>query len=462
MSTLSVVTRERLADTETAVSAYLKLCRGRSDSFLLESAETHETVGRYSIIAFDPLSALELWPETVRVTDSDGERTFPAERFFDLIRETLRTRACSTRPNLPAVGSLMGFLGYDAVRLIERLGPCPRGDLPVARLVFPSRFVVFDHRRRVMILVAIAENERAGLEKIAENEEMLRVTLEMGRPGDGLEVQEPDPERYMEAVRRAKGYIRAGDIFQVVLADRFTGRTGIEPIDVYRRLRVRSPSPYMFFLDFGGYQLLGASPETLVKVTGNRVVLRPIAGTRGRSDDQLRDQALEAELRASEKECAEHVMLVDLARNDAGRVSKYGTVTVSPYMTVDRFSHVMHLVSEVNGILRPEADAVQAFMAGFPAGTVSGAPKVRAMEIIDELEAGPRGPYAGAVGYFGPGLEMDTCIAIRMILFEKDRFTIPVGAGIVADSLPEMEYKEIQNKAAQSIAALRSTARGEL
>ena len=296
----------------------------------------------------------------------------------------------------------MGFLGYDAVRLIERLGPCPETDLPVARLVFPSRFVVFDHRRRLMILVAIAADEKAALEKIARIEAGLATRLDMSTGRSQIEIAAPDRERYMEAVRRGKEYIRAGDIFQVVLADRFEGRTPLEPMEVYRRLRVRSPSPYMFFLNFGEYQLLGASPETLVKVAGDRIVLRPIAGTRGRSEDPVRDQALEAELRASEKECAEHVMLVDLARNDAGRVSRYGTVAVSPFMTVDRYSHVMHLVSEVQGALRPGADAVEAFMAGFPAGTVSGAPKVRAMEIIDELEAGPRGPYAGAVGYFGP------------------------------------------------------------
>ena len=356
----------------------------------------------------------------------------------------------------------MGFLGFDAVRLIERLDPPRPFGLPTARLVFPSCFVVFDHRRRIMILVAISEDEKTGAGKISEMEARLGSTLELAPSRDGLEFRDPDREGYIESVRRAKEYIREGEIFQVVLADRFEGRSGLEPMDVYRRLRVKSPSPYMFFLDFGGYQLVGASPETLVKVTDGEVILRPIAGTRGRSDDPEKDLALEAELRESEKECAEHVMLVDLARNDAGRVCRYGTVSVAPYMIVDRYSHVMHLVSQVRGVLRAGADAVEAFMAGFPAGTVSGAPKVRAIQIIDELEGRARGPYSGAVGYFGPGDEMDTCIAIRMILFEGDRFFIPVGAGIVADSVPEMEYKEIQNKAAQSLAALEAAARGGL
>jgi len=462
MGGMTIVTRERLADTETAVSAYLKLCRSRPDSFLLESAETHESIGRFSIIAFDPLDTLELWPDEVRVTNGYGPASHPPERFFDLIRSVIQGYDFESPAEIPAVGSLMGYIGYDAVRLIERLGSPRLTGLPVARLAFPARFVIFDHRRRVMMLVAIAEDRSTGLEKLDEVEDLLGVSLRLSNPQYDLTFEAPDRERYMAMVRRAKEYIRAGDIFQVVLADRFEGRTGAAPFDVFRRLRVKSPSPYMFFLNFGDYQLLGASPETLVKVVGDKVYLRPIAGTRGRSDDPEKDLALEKEMLESEKERAEHIMLVDLGRNDAGRVSRYGSVTVAPYMIVDRYSHVMHLVSQVQGELRDGVDSVDAFMAGFPAGTVSGAPKVRAMEIIDELEYQPRGPYAGAVGHFGRRNQMDTCIAIRMILFQGDRFTIPVGAGIVADSIPEMEYKEIQNKAGQSLAALRSAAQGEL
>jgi anthranilate synthase component 1 len=461
MEALKVVTKERLADTETPVSAFHKLCRGRPDAALLESVEPHESVGRYSIVALDPLSSLELWSNEVRLFGEQGETAHPARDFFSLIRQTLATLACQPGANLPSVGSLLGYIAYDAVRLIERLGPPPDSSLPMARLFFPSRFVLFDHRRRVMTLVGIGRDEKACQEKISETERLLGSPVQIDLPRASLSLTPPPKERFMKIVRQAKEYIRAGDIFQVVLADRFDGRTDLDPFDAYRFLRVRSPSPYMFFLQFNGFTILGASPETLVKVKDGSVYLRPIAGTRGRFEDPEEDRAAEKELMDSEKEKAEHVMLVDLGRNDAGRVSEYGSVIVQPYMIVERYSHVMHIVSQVKGRLRSDADAVDAFMAGFPAGTVSGAPKVRAMEIIDELEEPPRGPYAGAVGYFGPGNEMDTCIAIRMVLFEGRNFSIPVGAGIVADSDPEMEYQEISDKAAQSVAALETAARGE-
>ncbi len=458
---LSVQSVERLADIETPVSAYLKLCKGKPDSFLLESVETKYVTGRYSIVAYDPLYSMELGPESAVIRNNGSEESAPAAEFFNLIKSGLDKLKLETPSPLPAVGSLMGYVGYDAVRLIERL-PNPRpGVLPVARLVFPSRFVLFDHVRRVMILLAIGNNETACAEKIDDMTAALRGPRSFPATGRKLEITPPPPERYHEAVRKAKQYIREGDIFQVVLSDVFEGETDMSPFEAYRRLRVRSPSPYMFYADFGAYQLVGASPETLVKVKDKIVTIMPIAGTRGRSEDTKRDRELEEELITSDKEFAEHLMLVDLARNDVGRVARYGTVNVDPYRTVERYSHVMHIVCQVQGRLRDEMDAVDAFMAGFPAGTVSGAPKVRAMEIIDELECSNRGPYAGAVGYFGPGNVTDTCIAIRVILFEQDRFTIRVGAGIVADSEPKFEYKEIQNKAAQSIYALQAAARGE-
>lgn len=462
MVDLKLSIKEKLADTETAVSAYLKLCHGRADSFLLESAESHENIGRYSIIAFDPMASVELWPDRVLVSNGAGPETRPAQEFFQQIRNLRRHLTCQVPAGLPAVGSLMGVIGYDAVRLIERLGPPPKVDLPTARLVFPSRFVIFDHFRRTMIMVALTQDQAAGLEKIADMESLLEQPFPRENIPQHLEMEEPDRDHFIQAIHRAKEYIRAGDIFQVVLADRYQGRTDVEPMAVYRRLRVKSPSPYMFFLDFGAYQIIGASPETMVKVKDGQVIVRPIAGTRGRSDNPLTDRALEEELKASEKERAEHIMLVDLGRNDAGRVSRFGTVTVDPYMKVERYSHVMHLVSQVQGRLDPGLDAVDAFQAGFPAGTVSGAPKARAMEIIDELERLPRGPYSGAVGYFGPHDDLDTCIAIRMIVFQGDRFTIPVGAGIVADSIPEMEFREIQDKAGQSLAAIKAAVGGEL
>ncbi|MEW6352344.1 MAG: anthranilate synthase component I family protein [Thermodesulfobacteriota bacterium] len=462
MKPMSVHTIETLADMETPVSAFLKLCRGRPDSFLLESVETKDITGRYSIVAFDPILLTELYPDTLVVENGDGRTTAPAQEFFPKIQEMLAHVGVDRLPELPCVGSLMGFVGYDAVRLIEKLAPAKPHALPIARLVFPSRFVVFDHLRRVMILMAIDNDPQICAAKVKEIRQGLVQPLSFKTSAAQIGMQAPPKERFCQSVTKAQEYIAAGDIFQVVLSDAFEGRTDLDPFQVYRRLRMTSPSPYMFFCDFGGYQLFGCSPETLVKVRDREVTLRPIAGTRGRSDNPRKDLMLEQEMLASEKECAEHVMLVDLARNDAGRVCRYGSVSVDPYMIVERYSHVMHIVSQVQGALREDAHAVDAFMAGFPAGTVSGAPKVRAMEIIDELEASPRGPYAGAVGYFGPHDDTDTCIAIRTILFEGDRFTIRVGAGIVADSVPEMEFKEIENKAAQSIAAVKAAAREEL
>ncbi len=462
MKPMCAHTLETLADMETPVSAFLKLCRGRPDSFLLESVETREITGRYSIVAFDPILVTELYPDRLVVSNGEGRTTGPAQEFFPKIHELLAQVSVEPLPELPCVGSLMGFVGYDAVRLIEKLAPARPHALPTARLVFPSRFVVFDHLRRVMILLAIDNDQHTCAAKIREIQQRLAQPISFPAGRAQVSLQAPPKERFCESVRKAQEYIASGDIFQVVLSDSFEGQTDLDPFQVYRRLRMTSPSPYMFFLDFGGYQLFGCSPETLVKVRDRTVTLRPIAGTRGRSDNPRKDLLLEQEMLGSEKECAEHVMLVDLARNDAGRVCRYGTVSVDPYMIVERYSHVMHIVSQVQGELRDDAHAVDAFMAGFPAGTVSGAPKVRAMEIIDELEASPRGPYAGAVGYFGPHNDTDTCIAIRTILFHGDRFTIRVGAGIVADSIPEMEFKEIENKAAQSISAVKAAAREEL
>jgi anthranilate synthase component 1 len=343
---------------------------------------------------------------------------------------------------------------------MERLPDGPAHHLPVSRLVYPSRFVVFDHLKRMMTLVAIAEDQETGLAKLEESERSLGAALPLRAKPGRVTVKPPPKERFMEAVKRAKEYILAGDIFQVVLSYQFTGQAQVDPLSVYRWLRVKSPSPYMFFLHFPDCHLVGSSPETLVKMDDGVLQLRPIAGTRGRSRDPLRDLELEREMLASEKERAEHLMLVDLARNDAGRVCQYGSINVEPFMSVERYSHVMHIVSAVSGLMQSGQGVWEAFQAAFPAGTVSGAPKVRAMEIISELENAPRGPYAGAVGSFGPGPRMDTCIAIRMIQFEGGRFTLQAGAGIVADSDPEMEYEEITHKAAQGLAALRAAAEG--
>jgi len=462
MHSLLIQTQERLADTETPVSSYLKLCRRTPDSFLLESVETREIAGRYSIVAWDPLLRLELWPEETVVEENGGRVTHSPQEFFWVLKELLGALRMELIPSIPAVGSLLGFIGYDAVRLIEpRLSRVVPQSLPIARLVFPSRFAVFDHLRRVLILLALDSDRAACKEKLREMVRSLERPLVQRPRRSLLKTIPPRPERFMAMVERAKEYIREGEILQVVLSDAFAGETQLSPFEVYRRLRVRSPSPYMFYLDFGPYRLVGASPETLVRVRDREVTIVPIAGTRPRSEDPQHDRALERELLACTKESAEHLMLVDLARNDVGRVAEYGSVHVDPYRTVERYSHVMHIVSKVQGRLKEGKDIVDAFMAGFPAGTVSGAPKVRATEIIDELEGVGRGPYAGAVGYFGPGQVTDTCIAIRTILFHEDRFTIRVGAGIVADSDPEMEYQEILSKAAQSLRALQAATRGD-
>ena len=456
MAQLTAVTSELLADTETPVAAFIKLCGDEPYSFLLESCEGLENVGRFSIVAWDPLCTIELGDGEVRLSLNGDSGIHPEKDFFDLARSTSQKLVCQDLPALPFVGSLSGYLGYDVIRLIERLPQPGPGYGPSSRLCYPSRFVVFDHLKRTMNLVGIAGSRDEARAKIKDTEQRLRGPLINIPFGGAVDIKHPPRERYEESVRKAKQYILDGDIFQVVLSDCFTGRTSVHPLSVYRWLRVKSPSPYMFYLNFGDSRLVGASPETLVKVVGGTVHLRPIAGTRGRSADPVKDKALEVEMLADQKELAEHVMLVDLARNDAGRVCQYGSVKVDPYMIVERYSHVMHIVSQTEGLLHPGSDVYDVFKACFPAGTVSGAPKVRAMQIIDELEAGPRGVYAGGVGRFGPGPEMDTCISIRMMQFTGDEFRQQVGAGIVADSVPAMEYQEIQHKAAQGLAALHT------
>jgi len=462
MAHLNVMKKEKLADIETPVSVYLKLCYRRKDSFLLESVEKKEITGRYSIIAYDPLFSMEMDENQIDYQEDGIQKTLSRDQFFDLIRSTLNRFQCEENLPLPTLGSLMGFVGFDAVRLIEKLPSRHQNNMPIARLVFPSRYVIFDHIRRMMTLFVLDKDTNICQEKLSEMEKKLSTALIIPSKTSSIQIIHPEKDRYCSAVTKAKSYIRAGDIFQVVLSDQFNGKMDQHPFEVYRQLRLRSPSPYMFFLDFGDYHLVGSSPETLVKVNKRKAFIMAIAGTRGRSDNPEKDRALEKELLGCEKETAEHIMLVDLARNDISRVSQYGTVSVNPYMSVVRYSHVMHIVSQVEGILQEGMDAVDALKAGFPAGTVSGAPKVRAMEIIDELESVARGPYAGAVGYFGPNNVMDMCIAIRTILFRNDEFTIQVGAGIVADSVPANEYKELQNKAGQSVAALEKAAQGSI
>ncbi|MEI6133616.1 MAG: anthranilate synthase component I family protein [Desulfomonile sp.] len=458
MKVLKAMSKELLSDLETPVSAYLKLCACEEVSFLFESSENVETIGRYSIIAWDPLVSVSLSGNGTEVTSFGQTSLFPTDDFFPTARDILRTINCADLPGLPFVGSFAGYIGYDAVRLIEKLPKAIPTELPTAQLCYPARFVIFDHLLRTMTVCAIGENDTECELKLVDTRKRLEQKLSFDVGGGKFSVSCPAKDRFMKSVMKAKEHIIAGDIFQVVLSDQITGEIDFNPFEVYRWMRVNSSSPYMFFLKFGDLRLSGASPETLVKLENGKVLIRPIAGTRGRSSDPVEDKALEKELLESEKECAEHVMLVDLARNDVGRVCRYGSVHVDPFMIVERYSHVMHIVSQVTGDLLEGLDAWDAFRAGFPAGTVSGAPKIRAMEIIDDLEIEPRGPYGGAVGYWGPGLLMDTCIAIRMIRFYKNRFVLQAGAGIVADSSPVFEYEEIMRKAAHGIASIKAAA----
>ncbi len=458
MIQLHAVTKTLLADLDTPVSAYLRLCQGESQSFLFESSETVEGLGRFSVIAWAPLATLRLTSLGAELDRGDGVRMLAPKEFIAQARILLAEFKAPELPYLPFVGSLVGYMGHDLVRLVERLPPGPQGDLPVADLCYPSCFAVFDHQARRFFLVALSTSRDEAQARVSDMERRLALPLPAMTRGKNLNVSEPPRDRYIGAVRQAKEYIAAGDIFQVVLSDQFRGPAELDPLAAYRWLRVRSPSPYMFFLKYPYLTLAGSSPETLVKVEDGRLLLRPIAGTRRRSADRERDRALEKEMLDSAKERAEHLMLVDLARNDAGRVCQYGSIKVDPFMQVERFSHVMHLTSEVTGRLRPELDNLDALLACFPAGTVSGAPKVRALEIINELETAPRGAYGGAVGFIGAGGSMDTCLAIRMMQFAQGEVTLQAGAGIVADSVPEMEYQEIQHKAAQGLAALAAAA----
>lgn len=458
MNQFIAMSKELLADMETPVSAFLKLCKNERIAYLFESSETVESIGRYSIIAWSPLGQIKLFHDKVEIHEDSIISSHDSNEFFTVSRAFLSKMSCAGLPDLPFVGSLVGYVGYDGVRLFEKLPETFLGVVFLVELCLLSQFVIFDHHRRIMTLVTISKSTTECLGMIGDIENKLRSNVYNGWSRKTFSYDYPSRERFMDSVQVAKRHILDGDIFQVVLSGQFKGSGNLDPLDVYRWMRVKNPSPYMFYCSNNDRKLVGASPETLVKIDRGALYIRPIAGTRGRSDDPAVDKYLEKELIESDKEKAEHVMLVDLARNDAGKVCKYGTVKVDPYMKVERFSHVMHIVSEVVGIPDEGIDSWDLFKAAFPAGTVSGAPKVRAMEIISELEPVPRGPYGGAVGYWGIGQKMDTCIAIRMIEFSGDEFILQAGAGIVADSIPEMEYEEILKKAAHGVAALKASA----
>jgi len=442
------------ADLDTPVSTYLKL-GPLKPHYLLESVEGGAHLARYSFLGFGDATAYRLDEKGLCI---DGQSHPCPKDQAGLLNSLRATLAASPRleprmPELPFSGGLVGVAGYDLVRHFEKLMSPPAGSacpaVPTAAYLAAGSLLVFDHlTRRIALLHAGSDAERSVLR--AEVIRLLRGPVPAnGSPGRySVPEQSLSGDEFMTAVEKSKQYIASGDIYQIVLSVRFSGTHELSPFEIYRAMRLLNPSPYMFFCNVGELQVVGSSPEALVKLHGGRASLRPIAGTRPRGDDDVADLANEASLRADEKENAEHVMLVDLARNDLGRVARAGSVHVDPYRAIERYSHVMHIVSGVQGELAAGRDAFDLFAAAFPAGTLVGAPKVRAMELIDELEPVRRGIYAGTAGYFGHGGDMDQAIAIRTLVLRSGEYSYQAGAGIVADSVPENEYDEVLAKSA--------------
>jgi len=459
------VYRQLVGDTLTPVSAYCKIQWG-SSAFLFESVVGGERVGRYSFLGSDPFLQIEAYGRRVVITEGETRREFEADDPLKEL-ETLLARYRSVHlPGLPRFcGGAVGYAGYDTVRYTEHLPNPPEDDrqLPDLLFSFYDRMVVFDHINKTVLVVTQARIEGDDL-KAAYDAACARVDdlcRQLQRGSADLQMTDlvatGDPTlswksnftqaEFEAAVEKCKEYIRAGDIFQVVISQRLQLETSSRPLDIYRALRVVNPSPFMFLLKTPVVNLIGSSPEIMVRVEDGHTTIRPLAGTRSRGQTDEEDEQLAAELLADPKERAEHIMLVDLARNDIGRVAKFGSVRLSDVMQVERYSHVMHITSNVTGDLAPGKTALDALRAGLPAGTVSGAPKVRAMEIIDEIERHRRGPYAGAVGYIDFTGNMDTCIALRTLVMQGQTAYVQAGAGIVADSVPAAEYQETLNKA---------------
>ena len=466
------VSCEVLADLDTPISAFMRL-RHLPQAFLLESIEGSEKVARYSFLGGDPQLRLRATLDGVEIAERGAVRRLVQDP-LEAARDTLRRYRPVPDPTLPRFyGGFVGAFSYDLIRTIERLPHQPPDDrgFPVLDLALADTVVVFDRARPRLRIVANAFVEggaerayRGARERIESWVDLLRRPLPDTPPARPRRLplrSNMTRERYLESVRRCREYIHAGDAFQIVFSQRFAQEIGdLDPLAIYRALRVLNPSPFMFYLEGGDATLVGASPELLVRLEGDLVEMRPIAGTRRRGLTDEEDRALADELLGDEKERAEHVMLVDLARNDLGRISRFGTVRVPELMTIERYSHVMHIVSLVQGRLGPGRDAFDVLRAVFPHGTVSGAPKVRAMEILDELEPTARGPYAGAVGYVGFGGTLDTCIAIRTLAVKGGVAYVQAGGGIVADSVPENEYDETINKAKALVRAVEQAARG--
>ncbi|HEY2417627.1 MAG TPA: anthranilate synthase component I family protein [Steroidobacteraceae bacterium] len=446
-------------DLDTPVSAFAKLTPFQP-RFLLESVEGGERLGRYSFIGFGDVLEVKLDDSGFRIGSELRPVPQSRQQLLDGLRAALQLVPLPLPAfgQVPLAGGLVGFTAYDVVRFFERLPQrlTPLAGVPLLHYVAPRSLLVFDHvSRGIALLHAGSDIEREALRHAVIA--ALRGAVPPIPSGGRFSAPEPalSREDYMAGVRRAQEYIAAGDVYQLVLASRFTGRHTLDPFQVYRALRLINPSPYMYFCRLGNMTVVGSSPEALVKLDGREAQLRPIAGTRPRHENPELDAQLEAELRADAKENSEHVMLVDLARNDLGRVACAGSVRVEPYRSIERYSHVMHIVSGVSGKLAPQCDAFDLFAATFPAGTLVGAPKVRAMEIIEELEPVRRGLYGGTIGYFGAHGAMDQAITIRTLVFHGDEYSYQAGAGIVADSQPAAEHDEVLAKSAALLRALK-------
>jgi anthranilate synthase component I len=500
--TLVPVYRIVTADLETPVSAFLRLASDEPEAFLLESVEGGEHVGRYTFIGIEPYKKITARGTSITVEEKSGPkqnriRHFEGDIFAEL-KQSLSGHTPARLPGLPPfTAGAVGFFAYDVVRQIERLPSLAKDELhvPDACLMFFDQVIAFDHVKKEIHLIVTADLTReSAIGKTKPTAAYTRAIKRLDRLEKRLSRALPKPAKksalgklklaprtpkatFLKSIQRAKDYIAAGDVFQCVLSQRFDCVPGVDAFDIYRSLRIVNPSPYMYFLRFGleapqpaagtavvtskkkknkltTAHIVGSSPELLVRVHGRTVEYRPIAGTRPRSADEVEDRALEADLRADEKELAEHVMLVDLGRNDVGRVSEYGTVKVKDLMFVERYSHVMHLVTSLEGQLRADLEPIDAFRACFPAGTLSGAPKIRAMQIIEELEPARRGVYGGSILYADFSGNLDSCIAIRTLYMNGDQGHIQAGAGIVADSIPESEFAECGNKARAVVRAI--------
>jgi anthranilate synthase component 1 len=473
----ALVWRRLIADTETPVGAALKLIEPGRGDFLLESVEGGEVRGRYSLLGIDPDLVFRATGRSCEVNrawrdDRETFRPLAADSLTEL-RALVQASRIDVPPDLPPIACLVGYFGYETIGLVEKLPRAPQGELALPDMLFvrPTTILVFDNLSDELFCIAPlwagkTDPDRT-IEAAAERIDTILGKLARTAPPAARDANLPEMalapvmsgSDYEAMVLKAKDYIAAGDIFQVVLAQRFTCPFPLPPFALYRALRRVNPSPFLYFLDLPGFAVVGSSPEILVRVRDGEVTIRPIAGTRPRGGTREEDDAAEKSLLADPKECAEHLMLLDLGRNDVGRVAAADSVKVTASFTVERYSHVMHIVSNVVGRLDPSKDALDALFAGFPAGTVSGAPKVRACQIIAELEPETRGPYAGGVGYFAPDGSVDSCIVLRTAVVKDGVMHVQAGAGIVADSDPAYEQRECEAKAGALIAAAREAAR---